>query len=69
MTDQLASLTMSGGTLTFSNWTTRLRATDVTISGGTVSCAGPFNSYTNYVWPAYEGSNRVAITCSNLTIA
>ena len=60
VTDQLASLTVSGGTLTFSNWTTKLSATNVTISGGTVTLPGAFTDV--------QMSNRVWIACSNLTL-
>lgn len=36
-TANLASFTMDGGTLTFSNWTTKLTAETVTINDGTIS--------------------------------
>ncbi|MBI2442256.1 MAG: hypothetical protein HYV35_12915 [Lentisphaerae bacterium] len=63
-TAELSSLLISNkATLLFSNWSTALSATNVTIGGrtSTVTCAGPF---TNTVM-----SNRVWIVCSNLTVA
>ena len=60
-TPALASISVAG-TLTFTNWTTCLSATTVTISsGGIVTCAGPFTDT--------EMSNRVWIACTDLTIA
>ena len=60
-TPALDSITISG-TLTFTNWTTCLNATTVTISsGGIVTCAGPFTDA--------DMSNRVWIACTDLTIA
>ncbi|MDD5708848.1 MAG: hypothetical protein PHR35_23275 [Kiritimatiellae bacterium] len=62
-TAALGSLTISNSaTLVFTNWTTALNATTVTIGpGGTMTCAGPF---TNNVM-----SNRVNLVCySRLTI-
>ncbi len=62
-TDELASFQITGGTLTMSNWTTRLRATTVTITNtGTITLPGAFT--TNSL-----SSNRVWIACSNLTLA
>ena len=68
-TAALESLTLNGGSITFSNWTTRLIATNVVLNGGTITCAGPFNSYVNDIWPVLEPSNRVHIVCDNLTVA
>ncbi len=66
----LASLEINGGALlVFSNWETRLTATNIAVNAGKITCAGPFNSYTNAVWPVLDPSNRVAISCSNLTLA
>ena len=60
-TPALASVSVAG-TLTFTNWTTCLSATTVTIpSGGIVTCAGPFTDT--------EMSNRVWIACTDLTVA
>ena len=60
-TPALDSITISG-TLTFTNWTTCLNATTVTISsGGIVTCAGPFTDD--------DMSNRVWIACTDLTLA
>ena len=63
----LSSLTISnatapGASLIFSNWTTALSATNVTIkTNATLTCAGPFTN-------APAMSNRVWLVCSNLTI-
>lgn len=65
----LASYTQNGGTLTFVNWDTRLTATEVILNNGTITTAGPFNSYTNIYWPEWIPSNRVAISCRTLTLA
>ena len=47
-----------GGTLTFTNWMTRLAAKNITIkSGATVTCAGPFND-------TFDMSNRVWFAAS-----
>ncbi|MDD5706445.1 MAG: hypothetical protein PHR35_10995 [Kiritimatiellae bacterium] len=63
-TPELASLTISStASLVFSNWTTRLRATEVTVEAGAVlKTAGAFTN-------APAMSNRVWIVCSNLTVA
>ena len=60
----LNSLTISNtATLIFSNWTTSLSASNVTIqTNARMTCAGPFT--TN----APDTSNRVWLVCSNLTI-
>ena len=60
-TADLGSLSVSGGTLTFSNWTTKLTATNVSLSGGTIDLPPAF----------VDGgvSNRVWLSCSNLFIA
>ncbi len=58
-TPWLDSVTVSNGTLSFSNWDTTLYVTNLTISSrGILTCAGPF---TNTAM-----SNRVNVTCSNL---
>ncbi len=67
-TEALSSLALDGGGITFSNWTTRLIASNVVLNAGTITCAGPFNSYVNAVWPVLEPSNRVQIVCENLTV-
>ena len=59
-TPALASFTLNGGTVTMTNWTTELVATEVTLNGGNLTCAGEFLTGAM--------SNRVFITCSNLTI-
>lgn len=62
-TADLAEFTISGATLTFTNWTTSLIATNVTIeSGGTINHAA---STTNSV-PG--NTNRVWIIASNVTV-
>lgn len=60
-TPQLASLTLAGATLTFTNWTTALKADTVVIdNGGTLTLPGDF---------ANDGmSNRVWIICHNFTL-
>jgi hypothetical protein len=60
-TAELAAFTMAGGTLTFSNWTTRLRAAEVAIDGGTLTLPPAFSEA--------QMSNRVWIVCSNFTLA
>ncbi len=60
-TPLLASFVISGGTLIFTNWTTRLIADNVTIqSNAIVTVAGPF--WTN------DMSNRVWIVCTNFML-
>ena len=60
-TPQYASVSV-GGTIVFTNWTTRLNATTVTIpSGGILTCAGPFTDT--------EMSNRVWVACTDFTLA
>ncbi len=59
-TAELASFTLTGGSVTFSNWTTRLRATEVDLQGGTLTLPMAF---TNNVM-----SNRVWVVCSNFTL-
>lgn len=53
----LASFTMNGGTLTCSNWTTKLIATNVVIDGGTITLPAAFTNG--------GMSNRIWIVCSN----
>ncbi len=60
-TADLTSFTMTGGTLTFSNWTTRLRATEVVVTNdATLTLPPPFKDDAM--------SNRVWIVCSNFTL-
>ena len=60
-TPELNSLTLDG-TLTFTNWMTRLRAKTVTIrANAKITCAGPFTES--------DMSNRVWIACRDLTVA
>ena len=60
-TPQYASVSV-GGTIVFTNWTTCLSATTVTIpSGGILTCAGPFTDS--------EMSNRVWVACTDFTVA
>ncbi len=59
-TAALASFSMSGGTLTFSNWTTRLQADTVVVSGGTVTLPPAFTEQ--------QMSNRVWIVCEDFTL-
>ena len=68
-TAQLASLVLSGTTLSLTNWTTQLSADIVSIgSGGLVTCAGPYNDTSDGAG-GYANASRVWIVCSNLTIA
>ncbi len=60
-TAELASFTMTGGTLTFSNWMTRLRATEVVITNNAVLTLPP--AFTDA-----GPSNRVWIVCANFTL-
>ncbi|NLF22210.1 MAG: hypothetical protein GX590_03530 [Lentisphaerae bacterium] len=60
-TAELASFTMTGGTLTFTNWTTCLRATNVVLDGGIVTLPPPFTET--------QMSNRVWIACTDFTLA
>lgn len=62
-TASLASLTISGGTLTCSNWATKITATDVLITNSGAKITLPV-AFTDS-----EMSNRVWIACSNITIA
>ena len=59
-TAELASFTLTGGSVTFSNWTTRLRATEVDLQGGTLTLPPPFANN--------QMSNRVWIVVSNFTL-
>ncbi len=67
-TAELASFTMTGGTLTFSNWTTRLRAIEVDLQGGTLTHPGQSATSTN-AFGEWIPDARVWIACSNLTVA
>ncbi len=57
----LASFTMTGGTLTFSNWTTRLRAETVLLDGESALTLPP-------AFAENQMSNRVWIVCQTFTI-
>jgi hypothetical protein len=59
---ELASFTMTGGTLSFSNWTTRLNATNITIQTGAVVTI--ISSFTE----AVGMSNRIDIACTDFTL-
>jgi hypothetical protein len=52
VTAHLGSLSMSDGTLMFSNWFTKVEATNVTISGGTVTLPPAFDNgqMSNRIW-------------------
>jgi len=56
----LSSFTMTGGTLTFSNWTTRLRADTVDLQGGELTLPPAFSET--------DMSNRVWIACQDFTL-
>lgn len=59
-TAALASLSMSGGTLRMTNWTTCLQATEISLTGGTIRPEAAFDDTSM--------SNRIWIICSNLTV-
>jgi hypothetical protein len=59
-TAPLASFTMTAGTLTFTNWTTCLRATEIAIHGGTLTLPPPFVDQAM--------SNRVHVQCANFAL-
>jgi len=63
VTPNLSSLTMGGGVLSFTNWSTKLTATTVTINSGTVTHVP--NSDTNAPWTP---NARVWIVCTNLAV-
>jgi len=56
-TAQIGTLTMSGGTLTFSNWYARISAINITLSDGTVTLPPAFtnNDMSNRVWLVSSG--------------
>lgn len=59
-TPNLASIDVTG-TLSFTNWMTRLNATTVTINeGGVLTCEGPFTEA--------DMSNRVWVACQDFTL-
>ena len=60
-TASLAALVVDGGTLTCSNWPTRINAVTVTLNGGRLTLPPAFRETGT--------SNRVWIVCSNLTVA
>lgn len=59
-TAELASFTMDAGTLVFTNWHTKLQATNVFLEGGTLTLPPSFTDI--------QMSNRVWIVCSNLVL-
>ena len=62
-TAALADFTLTNAVMVFSNWTTKLTASNVTIlGGGTVTVASAFTTNAGL-------SNRVWIVCTNLTVA
>jgi len=66
-TAQLSAFTMTGGTLTFSNWNTRLRATNVNLTGGTLTTPlATNNSRTNRVW--IIGTNFTLGTSASINV-
>ena len=59
-TPVLASISVSG-TVTFTNWMTRLNATSVTVmNGGVLTCHGPYTTS--------EMSNRVWVACTDFNL-
>ena len=59
-TPELASFTMTGGTLTFANWSTCLRAGTVSLAAGTVTLPSAFTES--------QMSNRVWIACTDFVL-
>ncbi len=64
----LKSFTIQGGTLTFTNWTTRLRAVEVDLQGGALSHV-PQSAVSADEFGEWIPDARVWIVCSNLTVA
>jgi hypothetical protein len=60
-TPALAAFTNLGGVLAFSNWSARLAAVSIDLSGGTLQPVSAFSEI--------DMSNRVWLACSNLTVA
>lgn len=60
-TPLLAALALNAGRLVMSNWTTRLRATTVTIAGGSIGLPAAFTNDAD--------KNRIWIECEDLTLA
>ncbi len=68
-TPELTSFTMTGGTMTFSNWTTRLWATDVAVSGGSMTLPLQYvDSTLSLTFTDIQMSNRVWIVCEDFTL-
>ena len=64
-TGYLASFTMGGGTLPFTNWNTKLSAMSITLTAGTVTHGD--NSDTNGA-DGWTADARVWMACSNLSV-
>lgn len=68
-TAELNSFTMTGGTMTYSNWMTRLWATDVTVSGGSMTLPLHYvDSTLSLTFTDIQMSNRVWVVCENFTL-
>jgi len=64
----LASFTMNGGTLTFTNWNTMLYATNVTVNNGAKLTHGLNTANTTNGAGQWIPNSRVYVSCSNITI-
>mgnify|MGYP001595863127 CR=1 FL=1 len=67
-TPMLASFTMNGGTLTFTNWNTILYATNITINNGAKLTHGLNTATTTNGSGQWVPNSRVYVNCSNITI-
>ncbi len=67
-TAELAAFTMTGGTLTFSNWTTRLRATEVVLTDTATLTHPAQSATTTNTLGEWVPDARVWIVCSNFTL-
>ncbi len=65
-TPPLASFTLNGGTVTMTNWTTRLEAVEVTLNGGTLTHGG--NMGVTAVGGQWIPVARIHVVCSNFTM-
>lgn len=62
-TANLSSFVITNATVTFTNWNTALRATNISIlNNGKLQCAVCFTNYDQ------SNTNRVFLQCSNLTV-
>jgi hypothetical protein len=67
-TPMLGSVTMNGGRLTFTNWTTLLSATNIAIHSGAVMTHGAISTPSTNALGQWVPDARVYIACTNLTV-